>query len=179
MYQPLDLSFGILDWNVAIRLLYVKFVYSIRIFYFGVCNWMPLRCLVPSIIYLPSVCWSTFGKSTFKQQLICKFNIAENVLINFHKKTSFRGYYSTDLPGIITESAKWRWVSIDLSLELGQPHVPRKEGRGEHPCACPRDWGTSKPQFWWNCQHSTLVYTPRYLKNVTATVLVIGNLVQI
>ena len=42
-------------------------------------NWLLLWCLVPQINLLPPVCW----KSSFKQQLVCKCDIAENVFHSF------------------------------------------------------------------------------------------------
>ena len=37
-----------------------------------------LWCLVTWINHLPPVCWSAFWKSSFKQQLVCKFDKAGN-----------------------------------------------------------------------------------------------------
>ena len=43
------------------------------------CNWFSLRRLVSWINHLPPACWSTFWKSTFKQQLGCRFDIMDSI----------------------------------------------------------------------------------------------------
>ena len=44
---------------------------------FQVCNWLSLRRLASWVNHLPSACWSTFWKLTFKQQLGCRFDIMD------------------------------------------------------------------------------------------------------
>ena len=46
---------------------------------FRLCNWLSLRRLVSWINHLPPVCWSTFWKSNFKQQLGCGFDIMDDI----------------------------------------------------------------------------------------------------
>ena len=46
---------------------------------FRLCNWLSLRRLVSWINHLPPACWSTFWKSTFKQQLCCRFDIIDSI----------------------------------------------------------------------------------------------------
>ena len=46
---------------------------------FRLCNWLSLQCLVSWINHLPPACWSTFWKSTFKQQLGCRFDITYSI----------------------------------------------------------------------------------------------------
>ena len=41
------------------------------------CNWLSLRRLVSWINHLPPACWFIFWKSTFKQQLDCRFDIMD------------------------------------------------------------------------------------------------------
>ena len=43
------------------------------------CNWLSLWRLVSWINHLPPASWSTFWKSTFKQQLGCRFDIMDSV----------------------------------------------------------------------------------------------------
>ena len=69
-------------WNkhVTIRPFYAKFLLSTWMFY----SWVPgfatdCPCSFWWINHLPSICLSTFWKSRFKQQLVCKFDIAENI----------------------------------------------------------------------------------------------------
>ena len=45
---------------------------------FRLCNWLSLRRLVSWINHLPPACLSTFWKSSFKQQLGCRFDIMDN-----------------------------------------------------------------------------------------------------
>ena len=47
------------------------------------CNWLSLRRLVSWINHLPPACWSTFWKSTFKQQLGCRFDIMNSMFYFF------------------------------------------------------------------------------------------------
>ena len=44
---------------------------------FRLCNWLFLWRLVSWVNHWPPVCWYTFWKSTFKQQLGCRFNIMD------------------------------------------------------------------------------------------------------
>ena len=46
---------------------------------FRLCNWLSLWYLVSWINHLPPACWSTFWKSTFKQQLGCRFDIMDGI----------------------------------------------------------------------------------------------------
>ena len=46
---------------------------------FRLCNWSSLWRLVSWINHLPPVCWSTFWKSIFKQQLGCSFDIMDSI----------------------------------------------------------------------------------------------------
>ena len=46
---------------------------------FRICNWLSLRRLVSWINHLPPACWSTFWKSTFKQQLGCSFDTMDSI----------------------------------------------------------------------------------------------------
>ena len=43
------------------------------------CNWLSFWRLVSWINPLPPVCWSTSWKSTYKQQLGCRFDIMDNI----------------------------------------------------------------------------------------------------
>ena len=52
---------------------------------FRLCNWLPLRRLVSWINHLPPVCWFTFCKSTFKQQLGCLYLEHLNSVLYFHQ----------------------------------------------------------------------------------------------
>ena len=69
MFLPLNLLSECWIQHGTIGLLYVTSIYSIRIFYRGVSSLLSLRRLVSWINHLPTVCWSTCWKSTFKQQL--------------------------------------------------------------------------------------------------------------
>ena len=44
---------------------------------------LSLRCLVSWIKHLPPACWSTVIKSTFKQQLGCRFDIMDSMSFFF------------------------------------------------------------------------------------------------
>ena len=80
MFLPLDLLSEYRIQHCAIGPLYVTSSYSTWIFYTGgfrLYNCLCLRRLVSWINHLPPVCLSTFWKSTFKQQLGCRFYIMD------------------------------------------------------------------------------------------------------
>ena len=70
-------SFGISDstWRHRSPLCHIKlFNLDIPQGSIRLCNWLSLRRLVSWINHLPPLCLSTFWKSTFKQQLGCRFD---------------------------------------------------------------------------------------------------------
>ena len=70
-------SFGISDstWRHRSPLCNIKlFNLDIPQGSIRLCNWLSLRRLVSWINHLPPLCLSTFWKSTFKQQLGCRFD---------------------------------------------------------------------------------------------------------
>ena len=87
MFSPLDLLSEYRLQHGVIGPLYVTSSYSTWIFCrgggggggFRLCNWLSLRRLVSWINHLPPACWSSFWKSTFKQQLGCRFDIMDSV----------------------------------------------------------------------------------------------------
>ena len=46
---------------------------------FMLCNWLSLRRLVSWFNHLPPVCCSTFWKTIFKHQLVCRFDILDSI----------------------------------------------------------------------------------------------------
>ena len=63
MFSTMDIPFEYLIKNVTFRLI-MSYLNSL-LGYSRLCNWLSLRCLVPWINHLPSVCWSTFGNNVW------------------------------------------------------------------------------------------------------------------
>ena len=77
-FLPLDLLSENRIQHGTIGPFYVQSSYSTKVFYriiFRLCAWLSSWRLLSWINHLPPVCLSTFWKSTFKQQLGCRFDI--------------------------------------------------------------------------------------------------------
>ena len=75
---------------------------------FRLCNWLSLRRLVSWINHLPPACWSTFWKSTFKQQLGCRFDIMDSI-------SSFSLYF--DICNYICLDTSYNFLALSLLLK--------------------------------------------------------------
>ena len=84
MFLPMDLLPEYRIQHGAIGPLYVtSIIYPLNLDIlhesFRLCNWLSLWRLLSWINHLPPACWSTFWKSTFKQQLGCRFDIMDSI----------------------------------------------------------------------------------------------------
>ena len=75
---------------------------------FMLCNWLSLRRLVSWFNHLPPVCCSTFWKTIFKHQLVCRFDILDSI-------SSF--FLHCDISNYICLDTSYHFFALSLFLK--------------------------------------------------------------